>query len=193
MQETLWDGTRLEYNLSVDYAPEDMPQTWAGSATLADGRGMGFVLNRSVDGEDHLVLALPDGSRLEVGVPLTTVLGAAYWPRFADGASGAFRGASGAELNFTLSGGGQRWDRWEFTCSDGTEGAFTLGADFGGSGQLTSGETIVGALGWLPTGSGTLDLVAAASAEVVPSAAARDFQIDRWVSTIAAMGPAPMY
>ena len=193
IQHALWDGTQLAYTWTMDWTiPEAAAQTYEGSATLADGRSMGFVLERTTRAEDHLALALADGSQLEVQVPVRTVQ-TVPCPLFAEGAIGVFRSASGHELAFTLTGEQDRWDRWQFTCTDGTWGDFALGEDFEGSGQLTHGERLAGALRWLPTGDGTLDLVAAASAEVVPSAAARDFQIEQWFANLAAMGPTPMY
>lgn len=194
MEQTFWDGTRFDYTQHVDFSVVGSAQVWDGAAVLADGRAMQFVLNRTWNVADHLELAPPDGSHLQVRVPLTSgVEGSMYWPVFSAGAEGSFTAPSGAQQEFKLTGQGQRWDRWEFTASEGTAGAFTLGEDFDGSGQLKKGGKTIGALRWLPTAFGTLDLLAAASAEVTPSAAAQDFQIDRWVSSIAGMGPMPMY
>ncbi len=193
VEEVYGDGARIAYTVTADFDAAGTPQTWDGTATLPDGRAMTFLLKRVDEVEDDLTLALPDGSQLEVRLALTWAPGAPFWPVFSEGANGTFTAPSGNRLDFQLSAEGERWDRWRFASSDGYEGAFTLGQDMDGSGQLTKGGRIVGALRWLPTGSGTLELVAAASAEVVPSAAARDFQIDQWVSTVAAMGPAPMY
>jgi len=93
IDQVLWDGSRFVYTFTMDFAAEGAPQTWDGTATLADGRAMHFVLVRKQEVEDHLTLELPDGSRLEVHVPLTAVLGAAYWPVFSAGARGTYRGA----------------------------------------------------------------------------------------------------
>ncbi len=75
----------------------------------------------------------------------------------------------------------------------GAQGTFALGEDFEGTGRLERDGQVAGALRWQPNGDGTLDVVGAGSAEVTPSAAARDFQVDRWIATIAAMGPMPIY
>ena len=203
IEQTLWGGERLEYDLVIDPSTPGAPQTWDGSATLPDGRTMLFVLNRTgsvrsaeaspglIPGEDHLTLALPDGSQLEVRVPHLPVLGTSFWPVFADGATGTFRPAGGGQLGFTITGQGDRWDRWEFTSAGATAGVFTLGADFDGAGLLTKDGSVVAALRWLATGDGTLEPVVAASVEVAPSATARDFQVDQWISSITRLGPAP--
>lgn len=193
VEEAYGDGARIAYTIIADFDAPGTPQTWDGTATLPDGRAMTFLLNRVDEVEDRLTLALPDGSELEVRVPLTWAPGAPFWPVFSKGANGTFTAPSTNKLDFQLSAEGERWDRWRFASSDGYEGAFTLGEDLDGSGQLTEGGRIVAALRWHATGLGTLDLLAAGSAEVTPSAAARDFQIDQWVATVAAMGPAPMY
>ena len=199
IEEEHWDAARvtrlarLDYSLSVDFGAPGFPQTWDGSLVLPDARSMRFVLNRSQEVEDHLQITLANGSQLEVRAPLEAVTGTLFWPVFSQGANGVFRPPSGRQLGFTITGGQDVWDRWEFTSSDGIEGGFTLDVDFGGSGLLVREDGVIGALRWMPDGSGTLEPVAAEAADVAPSAAARDFQIDRWVSTIAAMGPGPMF
>lgn len=210
VQETFWDGMVLEYDFAMDFDVPTSLQMYEGTATLPDGRAMQFRFERLQpeaddwgmagvgargrgEGYDHLQLALPDGSRLEVRIPLVTVEQATYWPVFARGAEGQFISASGARQEFTVRGDGERWERWGLVAPDGTQGAFTLGPEFEGGGLLTLGDRPVGALRWSASAEGSVDVLDAGLSAVTPSAAARDFQIDRWVLSIAGLGPAPIY
>jgi hypothetical protein len=130
---------------------------------------------------------------LNARIPVEAVEGAAFWPRFEEGAIGAYRSGKGAHLDFTVNGRDDIWDTWTLAAADGTNGIFTLGDQFAGSGTLSRDGTPIGALRWPELGAGALDLVAAGTTAVGPSAAARDFQMDRWISNIAAMGPMPVY
>ena len=109
------------------------------------------------------------------------------------GAEGRFTSAAGEQQTFLVAGQHQVWDRWDFTTPEGTSGSFTLGGDFRGGGLITRGDRTVGALNWPATGDGYLSLLDTGTSAISPSSAARDFQIDRWVSSIAALGPAPFY
>lgn len=193
MRETTWDGAHLDYVSHVSFRSDNTPQDWIGTARLADGRTMAFQFYRTFMGEDHLILAFPDGSKLDLRVPLTAVEGAAYWPIFSQGATGTFTGADGVVLQIKMTGAGERWDHLEFTAPDGTTGAFTLAEDFSGTGTISRNGQTTATLHWSNSFDGVLDLLSASTTPITPSAAARNFQIDRWISTIAAMGPAPMY
>jgi len=200
---TLHDGTRLGYHWEMDTTRLDCPQSWVGWAILAPGpAGSGsagksgrldWTLQRVVLDEDHLHLDLGDGSALDAQIPLQQALGAAYWPVFDPGGTGHFTSTAGVGFDFGISGEDDTWDTWAFTAGDGTRGSFSLGEDLAGNGTLTRNGAVVGALRWPADGFGTLDLVDAGSVEVAPSAAALDFQVDRWVANMAAMGPMPMY
>ena len=201
IRQDLRDGVHLQYTWMMDISqPGATVQTWDGSAALSDGRTMTFVLGRGgASNEDRLTLQLPDGSRLDVQVPLTAVPGALFWPVFSEGAQGTFMPVGGDKqpgvgaLDFRITGTQDRWDRWQFTSSAGIEGSFALGEGFEGTGEMNRGGQLLGALRWQQSVVGVLDQVTARAAEVSPSAAARDFQVDRWFTTIAAMGPSPLY
>lgn len=193
IDRVLPDGTRLDFSNTADFGQAGTPSSMVGEVTLADGRSMDFALHRLTMGDDRLRLQMPDGSVLDATIPTTAVEYAVHWPIFSPGGSGWFSGAAGDRLDFTFSGESEGWDRWVATAADGTRGEFELGEGLAGNGNLTRNGQVLGALRWFVDGLGTLDLLDAGSAEVAPSAAARDFQIDRWVSNIAAMGPAPMY
>lgn len=191
--KSLPDGTTLDFTNSADYSQPLVATSFVGAATLPDGRAMDFELYRRPLDEDLLRLVLPDGSALQVNVPLTSVEYALHWPVFNPGGAGSFTAAGGERLDFGISGAGDGWERWVFTTADGVTGEFNLTDGLAGNGSLTRNGAVVGALRWFEDGFGMLDLVDAGSAEITPSAAARDFQIDRWVANLAAMGPAPMY
>ena len=75
----------------------------------------------------------------------------------------------------------------------GIEGTFTLDEGFAGIGRLERDGHLAAAFRWQSGGAGVLDILGAGSAEITPSGAACDFQVDRWIATVAAMGPAPTY
>jgi hypothetical protein len=199
LDERFGDGTHFVFEMTIDFGQYPAPQTWAGTGTLADGRTMNFVLARragaETPGEDHITLSLPDGSSLDVRVPLTSVVGALFWPMFDRGARGTFTDPGGATIRFVMTGdkATDRWTRWALTAPDGTTGAFTFTDGLSASGQLYRGGKVVGALRWDTAVQGTLDLLDTAAQDIGPSKAARDFEMGRWFSNAAAMGPAPMY
>jgi len=191
IKQTLWDAEELEFDWSMDYGSAGSPQTWDGQAILPDGRAMTFLLDRVQDSADELRLVLSDGSQLYARVPLTG--GVLQLPAYEQGATGSYTSAGGAVQEFSISGASGRWDGWTFTTAAGIEGSFLLGLGFIGNGQLNSADALLGALSWQTAEGGTLALLGASASDVVPSAAALDFQVDRWVTTIAAMGPSPTY
>lgn len=195
-RDTYWDGTHLDYVLSTDTStPTFTPQIRDGTATLADGRQMDFVQTR-VPEHDHLALDLADAATLDLNVCL---IPRQYEPNFGTGATGTFTSPTGVKQAFDLSGQGERWTKWDFTSSDGKAGAFTLGDNMTGSGQIQEDGRTVAALRWSSTPqpdgtrdmAGVLDMVAARSSEITPSAAARDFQMDRWIKNVTELGPMP--
>jgi len=187
----LSDGTQLDFTYGTE-RDSDISQR-VGSAILTDGRKMDFVLTHDRAGLDVLALDLPDGSAMQLRTPFTGRGRDPLLPDFGTGATGTFTPPAGQPLDFAIDGTADRGEIWNVSAPDGTEGRFTLGDDFTGSGQITRDGQLQGALRWQASGDGTLDLLAAGSAEVTPSAAARDFQVDRWINTVAAMGPMPRY
>ena len=193
LKETMWDGAVLEYECGFDTASSKDDQYTRGKAVLPDGRTMQFDLERNHE-RDHLELQPDDGSRLGVTVPLTVVPGSAFWPIFTQGAEGVFQNGTGEEQAFRMwSSGPDEWQLWDFTADSGIKGRFALGEGLEGTGTLTRDGALAAALRWGPTGQGSLEPVGAATAEVTPSAAARDFAIDEWFRNAAALGPTPLY
>lgn len=173
--------------------------TWDGTARMPGGAAMHFMLDRRQGDRDELRLELPDGSVMTLHVPTRGDLpNRGDWPRFADGATGTFaapgRGTSQIRIGAQAQPDGEGvWNRWQFTAADGTIGDFALETSSAGTGQLQQGGSPVGALRWTADALGTLDLLGAGVQEVTPSAAARDFRLDKWVRNTALLGPAPMY
>lgn len=190
LTNTYPDGARLECTVRAQYSDHTASQ-WEGMATSPQGRQMTFVLDRIDQERDNLTLRLPDGAVLRWHALLTSIPGAGFWPRFADGATGTYQ-ARGQTLNFRLTGQ-ERWNSYSFTGPDGVTGSFTLGEQMTGDGQLAQDGSTAALLRWTEDGLGTLNLLGTGQQEVTPSAAARDFQISHWLNNIAALGPAPVY
>lgn len=193
VRDTFPNGSRLECQIISDYTdPEQYHGVWDGAALTAKGSKMQFHLDRVDLKQDKLTLNLPDGAALEVVVPLTMGATGGAWPRFADGATGTYQAAGGPLLRLGVKGA-DRWTKWTLTAPDGTTGEFTLDAAMLGQGHLARAGQTLAALGWNADWLGTLGLLGSGQQQVTPSAAARDFQINRWVANGAAMGPMPMY
>ncbi len=197
VREKRRDGTRLDYAYCMTFGLDGDTHRWDGEAILSDLRRMHYSVLRSSD-EDQVVVALADGSDLNMRVPIGYVQTVGLELDYAEGLAGAFRAADGATQTFRVTGERGTWTQWEFAGSGGVDGRFVLGENLAGSGQLLQGGTVVGAFRWQaeagrvpPTFMGVLDLFSVAAPAVAPSAAARDFQIDRWVSSISELGPHP--
>jgi hypothetical protein len=169
-------------------------QVNSGTVTLADGKGMAFSWTHILDFADILSLGLPDGTKLNFRVPTAYQAGhGVSWPVFTEGATGRLTPPSGVALDLMVTGAGDAWTTWAFRADDGTQGTFSLGTGFSGTGQLRQGGKLVASLQWLTGGAGTLVLLTGSAAAVSPSAAASDFMTDRWLSNSALLGPDPEY
>lgn len=187
---TYADGRVLSYRQEVDFELMPAPQVWTGSAVAA-GQTMTFALHRAPGLQDELEATLSDGSRLQLRVPLSSTVGDGFWPQFSTGATGSYV-SGGVHEQFTITGA-DRWEQMDFSTLDGIAGSFSLGAQFQGTGRLERGDQVLGALRWAPDAVGALDLLQAATVELTPSAAARAFQMDLWIHSIASLGPSPQY
>lgn len=191
--ETYWDGATLAYRSGWDRASTVFAAYKRGVATLPDDRTMDFEWERDLTA-DALGLTASSGEQLRVDMSLHSLPDRHYAPLYADGAAGTYRNAEGGRQEFALgSSTGAAWDQWTLLCAAGTQGSFTLAPDFSGSGRLTRAGDLLGALGWLPTGMGTLDPVMATAIDAVPSDAARDFLVDSWIGHNASLAPKPRY
>jgi len=186
------DGFRMEYTWAADYSGVWLTVTWEGDAALPDGRALHFSVTQRGNDREDITLELPDGSRCEFEVPLHAPGADQFAPDYAGEITGGYVGPDGQRQDLALGGGDGRWVTWR-TAADGIVGEFTIDADYAGDGQISQDGQLAGALRWDAGGVGTLDLLLAGSAEVGPSGAALDFQIDRWIATVATLGPMPIY
>ena len=188
-------GAHLKYASIITYGAPGTPRLYQGTVTLPDLKIMRFAWKRTNEVADHVTLDLPDGSALEFRVPLVRRNYQANQPGYTRGAQGSFTDAAGATLKFQLTATGNKWTQWQFTTPGGAAGSFSLanGLSGGGAGQLTQGGRMVGSLNWLAGGAGSLSLLGTGAWQVTPSAAAIDFETDRWLGNTALLGPAPEY
>jgi hypothetical protein len=191
MTEAFWDGTVVSY--AFDMTPYTTPLVviYDGTLRLSDGQSMKFKYIDTQPVSQVVELTLPDGSSLKLSVPLHLIWGVGAPPDYATGATGTFKAADGTVQTFKMTGASDTWDRWQFSGDGGLTGDFSLSGDMSGTGQILRDGKLAAALRWPTSAVGTLDIVAASSVEVNPSAMARNFQLDRWISTIGAMGPSP--
>jgi hypothetical protein len=189
--ETFWDGTVLDFVFDMGYGLPTLVVVYEGTARLKDGRQMAFKFTDTQPISQVVDLGLPDGSSLHLSVPMRLLPEGGMAPDYAAGATGTFTAADRTVQTFKITGAEASWDRWQFSGAEGLTGDFALSSNMAGSGQLLRNGKLAAALRWPESAAGVLDIVAASSIEVNPSAAARDFQIDRWISTIAALGPSP--
>jgi hypothetical protein len=156
---------------------------------------MGFAWERANDREDLLTLNLPDGSSLEMTVPLARLARQPNQPVYSSGGEGTFKDAAGVTLKLHFNGSADHWKHWGFTATGGMAGSFSLaqGVSGGGAGLVTQGGKLAGTLSWLANGKGTLSLLGATVAQLTPSAAAFDFETDRWIHNLGLLGPGPEY
>ncbi len=193
LEETYWDGAKLQCEIGGDHASPRFDGYQMGSLALPDGRVTKFTHHRNLD-LDTVELQPSAGDHLSVQVPLTKNADRYYVPIFSQGAPGTYADPQGAQCTFKVTGvDNSGWNRWELTAPGGFTGAFTLAADFSGSGLITHNGQVAAYLSWLPTGMGRLDPTMAEAVGVTASAAARDFQLDGWIRNIAALGPCPQY
>lgn len=190
------NGARLVMTSRRGSSLQPYTQIRSGEATTADGRTATFELKRrGAAGPDEMSVSLPAGAGdLSFVMPLQPEFGAPSWPNFTTGVSGDF--AAGARsLDFTATGDQDTdvWQHWVMHAPDGHEADFTLGEGLSGQGPIVQNGTTVALLNWTADLVGTLDLLGAGLEEVNPSAAARDFQIERWTGNAAALGPMPIY
>ena len=185
----------LRHDEVTDWNPANYQQTMSGSATLASGTAsLHFYWRRVNDTEDAVVLTLPDGMKVQFRVPLTVDAQGNNAPVMTAGLHGTVTPASGPPLDFTLTGAKGAWTKWSLRSADGTtEGNFVLGGGLSGAGELSTSGKLIGTLSWLAGGQGTLTQVSSGSVSVSPSAAARAFEINQWVSNSADLGPNPEY
>lgn len=183
-------GQSLSWHRVVDFSVSPVTETRTGEATIASGERMDFRWVRT-NNADTVELTLPDGSVLQMGVPLAPPQGATVRPDFAEGGTGTYSTAGHPGMSFHFTGQNDRWDHLEMTSADGMGGGFAVDPAMAGSGSILQGDVVQALFGWTPDFAGHLRQVGAGAQQVSASAAARDFAITRWVSNVAVLGPTP--
>ncbi|MBU0607223.1 MAG: hypothetical protein KKI08_05015, partial [Armatimonadetes bacterium] len=85
------NGATIETTIVGDYSGPNYHGIWTGTIRLPGGAAMNFTLDRVDSDRDQLKVALPDGSVLTLNIPIRNDLDLRpIWPRYADGAPGAF-------------------------------------------------------------------------------------------------------
>ncbi|MBM3498639.1 MAG: hypothetical protein FJX74_08190 [Armatimonadetes bacterium] len=193
VDETLWDGHRLRYEVGISTAGAPYDRYEEGRATLADGHSMQFRHDRNLN-RDAVDLQPNNGSELRFEVPLQSVAGAPFRPVHETGIAGALSHGAGYTHTFAVLGtDAEGWTNWALSAPDGITGSFRLDGELAGSGTLSERGKLVALLTWSADGQGTLTPIGGPDVEVGASAAARAFQVDQWIRNIAALGPSPMY
>lgn len=190
-----YPGMTLAYTERNQLLPgQYYPTIKEGTETLTDGRHLQFRLFNNMVDADELRLELPAASlTVDCRVPVEEVIGRGFLPLQASTLSATVQGVAGS-LTLAMAGTGVGrtgvgWQQLTLTGPDGLAGAFSLGADLSGSGRLEQGGKLVGALSWPDSVIGRLDLTSLGTVEITPSAAARDLAIDKWISSLAGIGP----
>lgn len=183
----------LSYRVTCDYAPPGgngfAATRQEGTAALVGGQQLAFCwANNAVDC-DQLHLELP-AARLMVDlqVPVTQVYNEGWRPAPGQPATGTMQGPDGG-ASLALTGTDCDWQHWALTAADGTTGSFDLGAGMSGSGQISRGGSLQAALNWTDTLTGRLDMLGLGQVELTPAAAARDLAIEKWLHSVAGLGP----
>jgi len=189
------NGFKMQVHWMMDLTSPYAAQTYKGKATVPSGQTMNFVWQRD-DRRDAVSITLPDHSNLKFGGPLTAVVGAASWPVFERGLTGTYTNAGGVAMGLKLTGSSatEQWTTWEMTAAEGMTASFALTPGLAtATGELRQNGAVAGNLRWDEARVGTLDLLGAGSQAVSPTAAARDFQMDRWVANSSWLAPIPSY
>lgn len=185
-QMTFRKGERLVSTISL-YLEPGMPLNGEqGTLMLPDGRKMQFERKRWADKED-LVLQSEEGWRLEVSFPCQGVV---QMPNTAQPATGGLLTPRGT-TQFTLTGDGEAWTTLSTSCGD-ISGTFIFGrGPMNGQGTVRSNGQVLATLSWDANGRVRATYADGTSAIYTPSAAARDFVIDRWFWQLGDYAPNP--
>ncbi|MCX7597302.1 MAG: hypothetical protein N2512_00315 [Armatimonadetes bacterium] len=183
---TFRTGARLVSTL-IGYWDPGMPSNAEeGTVRLPDGRSMAFQRTRWADQED-LTLSSADGWRLDASFPCQGVVQSPDTSRNAQGRLETNRGTT----NFTLSGGDEAWTTLS-TTSGHITGSFVFGrGPITGQGTVWSNGQVMATISWDAKGMLRASYADGTSAAYTPSAAARDFMIDRWLWQLGDYGPTP--
>jgi hypothetical protein len=180
------NGVRLDTRLTMYASPPPM-NSEEGVMTLADGRSLHYTTTRGFDSKE-LVVDAGAGGKLTIAMPTKSFL---ELPDPSKPATGTFETPAG-KVTFTLTAaGGDAWTQLE--TQEGTlAGTFLLGrGPMTGKGTLRSGGEVAATLTWDSVGNLKGTFADGSTAEAQPSAAVRDFMLDRWLWVLGEYGPSP--
>jgi hypothetical protein len=197
--ETYPDGLTLNYVAFTDLTDANIAiQDKQGTMTLPGNRVLQFhyhSANGIFAGTDDYTLQLPNGgASLHVTVPTVYDFDlGAYVPAPQSQLHGVLTPSGIQPGQIQVTGASGVWGAWNYTTADGTKGTFNLGTDMAGGGNFVRDGSVVGVLNWDGNIVGTLSQTGVGSEEVNPAAAARDFEVDRWLAGVSRLSPAPAF
>lgn len=185
-QITFRNEARLSSTTIIYWEP-GMPMTdEEGTLTLPNGRRMQFQKTRWGE-KDDLTLLSGEGWRFNASFPCQGLLQMPDTSRAAQGSLQTPRGTT----DFTLTGSGEGWTTLSTSSGDIT-GSFVFGrGPISGQGTVRSGSQVTATVSWDAAGNLRATYADGTSAVYTPSAAARDFMIDRWLWQLGDYGPNP--
>jgi len=185
-QITFRSGARMASVMTIFWDPGMPMNTEEGTLSLPDGRRMQFERTRWGDRED-LEITSAEGWHLTASFPC---LGVLQEPDTSKAATGSLVSPR-ATTDFSLTGDGEAWTNLS-TSSGDISGTFLVGrGPVEGRGTVwVNGETLA-TLSWDDEGVLRVSYADGTSAAYTPSAAARDFMIDRWLWQLGEYGPNP--
>lgn len=166
-------------------APTSIRQGWFA---LPGGRRMDFTLT-AFAARRELMVDGHEGWHLRLAAPAQVFQDL---PDISQPAAGALSG-SGDRLTFVLESDGAAdfWNILRVRTPDGIDGVFTLDRALRGRGTVRRDAEIVMTLVWNEDGTVRATYADGRRDVQQPSAAARDFLVDRWMWSLAEYGPSP--
>lgn len=185
-QITFRNGARLVSTTILYWVPGKPLSDEQGTLTLPDGRRMQFQKTRWAD-QDDLTLLSGEGWRFDASFPCQ---GMWQKPDTSQPAEGSLETPRG-QTDFTLTGSGEAWTTLS-TSSGEITGSFVFGrGPMDGRGTVWSNGQVMATVSWDAEGTLRASYADGTSAAYTPSAAARDFMINRWLWQLGDYGPNP--
>jgi hypothetical protein len=190
--DTNSDGSRLHrVSLSTPVPPGDpdpVQNSQTGALTLADGRAMDFTMTQHLL-DDELTVNGHEGWSYQLNLPTQS---AEELPDTLKAGVGSLtRGTTVTSFTFAANPGGQQWLAMSLTAPGGIAGTYQLDPAMTGRGTVKQSGQLLMTAQWGSTGAVTATLADGLSQVGQPSAAARDFLIDKWLWDLSAFGPNP--
>ncbi len=184
-------GAHLERSLHAppwSDDPDHLYNSQTGRFTLASGKVLDFTMSQF---GLHSVLHVDGHEGWIYEVSLPTVVGLAV-PDTSRSATGTLtRGTQVTRFALPANPGGTRWQSMTLTAPGGITGTYALGVVLTGTGTVKQSGQILMTVTWGSDGNVAATFADGHSGVGQPSAAARDFLIDKWLWDLASFGPSP--